>query len=55
MENDLKNQILRIIQEAESAREMALHPDNWDTLGYAFTAGYSTSALKNIRELVEVA
>jgi hypothetical protein len=55
MEPKLKTQILQIIQEAESAYAQALRPENRETLGYPYSAGYSRSALENIRSLLEVA
>jgi hypothetical protein len=50
MENDLKQQILDIVEFARLAREEALKPGGD---GYAYVAGYATSALERIAQLVK--
>ena len=55
MENDLKQRILNIIRMAEEAAKTNLNPEKPDEMGYAYVAGYSQSALSNIREIVEAA
>ena len=53
MENDLKTEILFLIQQAEAAREWALNTK--DSGGYPYISGYATAALRQIRELVKEA
>ena len=55
MENDLKQQILSIIEMAEAAYLNNLDPSNPNAQGYPYVAGYANSALSNIRDLVEAA
>jgi hypothetical protein len=52
MENDLKQQILDIVESARLARQEALKPGGD---GYAFVSGYATAALERIAKLVEEA
>lgn len=52
MENDLKHQILEIIESARLARQEALKPGGD---GYAFVSGYSTASLERIYKLVQEA
>ena len=54
MEPDLKQQILSIIAQAEWAYEHGLKPENRDSEGYPYVAGYANAALGNIRQLLEV-
>ena len=53
MENDIRTEILRIIQSAELTYEESLKPENRKELGYPYVAGYANSALRNIKELLE--
>jgi hypothetical protein len=53
MENDLKKEILLIVQLAEDAYVNALRPENKEKLGYPYVAGYAESALQRIRYLVK--
>jgi len=52
MENDLKQQILDIIETARLARQEALKPGGD---GYAFVAGYATASMERIAKLLEEA
>lgn len=52
MENELKLQILNIIECARLARQEALKPGGD---GYAFVSGYATASLERIYSLVEEA
>ncbi len=55
MEPSLRDSIISLITQAENACEEALSEKNRKELGYPFAAGYSRSALENIRHLVESA
>ncbi len=55
MEPSLRESILSLIAQAECAYREALNEENRDSLGYPYAAGYSRSALENIRHLVETA
>jgi hypothetical protein len=55
MKNDIRLQIFRIIEGAEFAYAEALSKEKIEDLGYPYAAGYYKSALRNIRELLEVA
>ena len=55
MEPSLRESILALIAQAEGAYREALSEENRDSLGYPYVAGYSRSALENIRHLVEAA
>jgi hypothetical protein len=55
MENDIRLQILRIIESAEFAYQEGLSNEKMLDLGYPYVAGYAKSALRNIRELLKVA
>jgi hypothetical protein len=52
MENELKQQILDIVESARVARQEALKPGCG---GYGFVSGYATAALERIYELVQEA
>jgi hypothetical protein len=52
MENDLKLQILDIVESARLARAEALKPSG---SGYAFVSGYATASLEQIYKLVQEA
>ena len=54
MDQDLRKQILDIIESARLVREEALQPGNEKTQGYPYAAGYANSALLNIRNILEV-
>ena len=54
MENNVRLQILRIIESAEFAYQEGLSNEKMLDLGYPYVAGYANSALRNIRELLEV-
>lgn len=49
MENDLKQQILDIVESARLARQEALKPGGD---GYSFISGYATASLEQIYKLV---
>ena len=51
-ENDLKQQILDIVESARLARQEALKPGGD---GYAFVSGYATASLERIYKLVQEA
>ena len=51
-ENDLKQQILDIVESARLARREALEPGGD---GYAFVSGYATASLERIYKLVQEA
>jgi hypothetical protein len=55
MEPSLRDSILALIAQAEYAFQEALSEENRKELGYPYAAGYSRSALDNIRHLVEAA
>jgi hypothetical protein len=47
--------ILKVIEQAENARRMALSEENMKEFGYAFTAGYMTAAISEIKDIVKEA
>jgi hypothetical protein len=51
-EEILRERILQIVKGARNARFEALSPDNEKSLGYPYIAGYMTSALDQIEELI---
>ena len=53
MENELKNEILRVIANAQATYLKALEPENRNDMGYPYTAGYSRAALFEIQQLLE--
>ena len=52
MKNELKQQILDLIESARLARQEALKPGGD---GYAFVSGYATASLEQIYKLVQEA
>jgi hypothetical protein len=48
----LREKILRIIQGSRKARSEALSPENEKSLGFPYIAGYMTSALDQIEDLI---
>jgi len=46
-------EILKLIEQAEQAREMALREENRNEFGYPFVAGYTTSTLAQIGQLLK--
>jgi hypothetical protein len=47
--------ILKVIEQAENARRMALSEENMKEFGYPFTAGYMTAAISEIKDIVKEA
>lgn len=54
MDQTTKEQILRLIADAQAAYDYALLPENKKDFGYAYSTGYLKSALRSIREIVMV-
>ena len=52
MNRSTVEEILLLIEQAEQAREMALRERNQQDFGYPFVAGYTTSTLVRIREIL---
>ena len=48
----VKDEILTLIAEAQSAREMALREENRFDFGYPYAAGYAAATLAQIQTLV---
>lgn len=48
----VKDEILTLIAQAQSAREMALRQENHSDFGYPYAAGYAAATLAQIQTLV---
>lgn len=53
MNKELKDEVLRVIANAQSTYYRALEPENLEDMGYPYTAGYSRAALNEIKSLLE--
>jgi len=53
MKKSTIEEILSLIEQAEQAREMALREENRTDFGYPFVAGYTTSTLAQIGEILK--
>lgn len=51
-EDILREKILQIVKGARNARFEALSPGNENSLGYPYIAGYMSSALDQIEEIL---
>ena len=52
MTSSVKDKILYLIAQADSARESALSDENRQDKGYPYVAGYLTQTLKSIERIV---